>query len=234
MRISHQPGYILHTRPYRESSLLIDIFTRGYGRTTLLAKGIRRLNSRQRSAMMPFSLLSMGWAGRGELPVLTQAEHDGPVRNLTGLQLLCGFYANELVSRLLHQHDPHPALFDAYDCYLESLGSGVDVELNLRLFEKNLVGELGYAMELEHEADGRTRIDPDAHYRYVPTQGAVRVDVAEEGALTLRGATLLAFAQGALSSRADLIACKQLMRGIINHHLGQRTLSTRSLFRRIE
>lgn len=232
MRVSHEPGYVLHTRPYRETSLLIDVFTRTYGRITVLAKGIRQLNSRKRSAMMPFSLLSMGWSGKGDLPVLTQAEYDGPGKLLAGRERLCGFYVNELIIRLLHRHDPHVALFDAYDQYLCSLDREPDLELNLRLFEKKLLKELGYALDLEHEADGVTKIDPDADYQYVPTYGAVRIDRAGNHTLALRGATLLAFSEEKISARKDLDECKQLMRGIINHHLGRHRLHARSLFKR--
>lgn len=229
MRVSRQAAYILHSRPYRESSLLIDTFTREHGRVTVLAKGIRKLKSRHRSAMIPFSLLSVGWTGKGELPVLTQAEHDGPVVLLQGRQRLCGFYVNELLVRLLHKHDPHSDLFDAYSALLDILSNGMDVEMNLRLFEKKLLKELGYALDLEHESDGFTKVDPDANYQYVPTYGAVRVDRTTGNTLAVRGATLLALAREKLDKK-DLDESKQLMRSVINHYLGQHKIYARSLF----
>lgn len=231
MRVSHEPGYVLHTRPYRESSLLIDAFTRGHGRVTILAKGIRSLKSRQRSAMNQFSLLSLGWAGKGELPVLTQAEHDGRVNMLSGRERLCGFYVNELLSRLLHKHDPHDGLFDAYHELVGTLDQGVKyaIEVGLRLFEKNLLKEIGYAMDLDYESDGVTRIDPDAEYQYVPTHGVVKA-AGDSKVLTVRGTTLLALSEGRLDQEESLRECKQLMRGIIRHHVGQK-LHSRSLFR---
>ena len=230
MRVSRETAYTLHSRPYRESSLLIDVFTREHGRVTVLAKGIRKLKSKQRSAMLPFSLLSIGWSGKGELPILTQAEHDGPVPILRGQQRLCGFYVNELLVKLLHKHDPHVELFDAYHRLLDILVSGVDMEMHLRLFEKKLLQELGYALELEHESDGSTRIDPQAIYQYVPMYGAVRVDRTTSNILTIRGATLLALAREKLD-QANLDESKQLMRSVINHHLGQYRINARSLFR---
>ncbi|MDJ0957549.1 MAG: DNA repair protein RecO [Arenicellales bacterium] len=230
MRVSREAAYTLHSRPYRESSLLIDAFTREYGRVTVLAKGIRKLKSRQRSAMLPFSLLSIGWSGKGELPVLTQAEHDGPVTVLRGQRRLCGFYVNELLVKLLHKHDPHAELFDAYHGLLDILVGGVDMEMHLRLFEKRLLQELGYALELEHESDGSTRIDPQAIYQYVPMYGAVRVGRTTSNILTVQGATLLALAREKLD-RTDLDESKQLMRSVISHYLGQHRINARSLFR---
>jgi DNA repair protein RecO (recombination protein O) len=229
MRVSRQPGYTLHTRPYRESSLLIDILSRNHGRTTLLAKGIRNLKSRNRSATIPFSLLSLGWSGKGELPVLTQAEHDGPVNLLSGLERVCGFYANELLVRLLHKHDPHPALFDAYDVLLGALGKSGNVEISLRFFEKNLLRELGYALDLEREADGSAPVIAEARYQYVPTYGVVRVGDEGSGALTVSGATLLALSREELDDKNNIEECKYLMRGIIGHHLGRHQLRSRSL-----
>ena len=230
MRVSRVAAFTLHSRPYRESSLLIDIFTREHGRVTVLAKGIRKLKSRQRSALIPFSLMSVGWSGKGELPVLTQAEHDGPVIVLPGQQRLCGFYVNELLVKLLHKHDPHGELFDAYSGLLNILANGADMEMHLRLFEKTLLKELGYALELEHESDGSTRIDPQAIYQYVPMYGAVRVDRASSNVLTVRGTTLLALA-GEKLDKKDLDESKQFMRSVIGHYLGQYRINARSLFR---
>lgn len=230
MRVMHQLGYVLHTRPFRETSLLIDVFSRAYGRMTLLAKGIRRLKSRHRSAMMPFSPLSLGWSGKGELPVLTQSEHDGSVMMLGGRARLCGFYANELLVKLLHKHDPHADLFDTYHKLLSALRDGGHIEISLRLFEKSLLKELGYALDLECEADGVTRVRPDAQYRYVPMFGVVRAGEAGDDALTVSGATLLALAQEEFTDGKGIDECKYLMRSIIGHHLGSQKLRSRSLF----
>ena len=162
--------------------------------------------------------------------MLTQAEHDGPVVVLHGQQRLCGFYVNELLVKLLHKHDPHAELFGAYHRLLDILASGVDMEMHLRLFEKRLLQELGYALELEHESDGYTRIDPQAIYQYVPMYGAVRVDRTTSNTLTVQGATLLALAREKLN-QTDLDESKQLMRSVISHYLGQHRINARSLFR---
>ena len=230
MKVMHQPGYVLHTKPYRETSLLIDIFTRTYGRATLLAKGIRLLKSRQRSAMMPFSPLSMGWSGKGDLPVLTHSEYDGPVKMLSGRGRLCGFYANELLMKLLHKHDPHVELFDAYHELLDAIRAGDYIEISLRLFEKTLLKELGYALDLECEADSVTEVRPEFQYRYVPEFGVVRAGGERNGALTVSGATLLSLAREEFSDSKGIGECKVLMRSIIGHHLGAHKLRSRSLF----
>lgn len=231
MRIAHQVAYVLHRRPYRESSLLLDVFSRKHGRVTLLAKGIRQLKSRYRCAMIPFSLLSMSWSGKGELPVLTQSENEGPVTFLQGRQRLCGFYVNELLVKLLHRYDPHLQLFDAYHDLLGILNSGLDTESNLRLFEKRMLQELGYALELEHESDGVTKVNPDACYQYVPTFGAVRIEREAKNEQTLTGSTLLALSKERLADKQCRDESKQLMRTVINHHLGQYKLHARNLFK---
>lgn len=231
MRVSHQAAYVLHRRPYRESSLLLDVFSRKYGRVTLLAKGIRQLKSRYRCAMIPFSLLSMSWAGKGELPVLTQSENEGPVAFLRGRHRLCGFYVNELLAKLLHRHDPHVELFDAYHDLLGILSGGCATEGSLRLFEKRMLKELGYALDLEHESDGVTKVNPDACYQYVPMFGAVRIERKATNSQTVQGSTLLALAGERLLDKQCLDESKQLMRTVISHHLGQYKLHARNLFK---
>lgn len=207
----------------------MEAFVRGHGRTTLLAKGIRNLKSRNRSATIPFSRLSIGWAGKGELPVLTQAEHDGPVNLLRGKERVCGFYANELLMKLLHRHDPHPALFDAYDELLTVLRANEKVEINLRIFEKILLRELGYALDLEREADGSTPVESGARYRYIPMYGLIRAPDDAKGAPTVSGAALLALSREEFADRISIEECKYLMRSIISHQLGRHTLKSRNL-----
>lgn len=229
MRVSRQPAFTLHTRPYRESSLLIDVFSRDYGRKTLLAKGIRNLKSRNRMATLPFSPLSIGWSGKGDLPVLTQAEHDGRVHLLKGKEQICGFYANELLVRMLHRHDPHPALFDAYEDLVNVLGRAAGVEIQLRIFEKILLRELGYALELEREANGSSPVQPGERYRYVPLHGVIRVRRDDGAGPTVSGSALLALSREEFKDKHTVDECKQLMRGIISHQLGRYQLQSRNL-----
>jgi len=229
LRVSRQLSYTLHTRPYRETSLLIDVFSRDHGRKTLLAKGIRNLKSRNRGATIPFSRLSIGWSGKGELPILTQAEHDGPVNLLRGRELVCEFYANELLVKMLHRHDPHPALFNAYEELLIALGTAENVEVSLRIYEKNLLRELGYALDLEREADGSAPVEPGARYRYVPMYGVIRAGRNDSGGPTVSGAALLALSREEFEDRRCIDECKRLMRSIISHQLGHHQLKSRNL-----
>ena len=229
MRVSRQSAFTLHTRPYRESSLLIDVFSREHGRKTLLAKGIRNLKSRNRSATILFSRLSIGWSGKGDLPVLTQAEHEGPVNLLSGRERVCAFYANELLVRLLHRHDPHNVLFDAYGELLAQLARGGELEIGLRIFEKVLLRELGYALDLEREAGGYSPVEPAARYRYVPMVGLIRDRGGEGDVPTVSGAALLALSRETFDDRRWAEECKRLMRYIINQHMGYQDLKSRHL-----
>jgi DNA repair protein RecO (recombination protein O) len=231
MRVNKEPGFVLHTRPYSETSLYVELFSRQYGRLTTIAKGARRQKSKFRGALMPFRLLSTGWTGRGEIPVLTLAEPAAPWVDMRGHGVLCGFYVNELLMRLLHRYDPHPALFEHYAGTMVRLQHGEAHEGILRLFEKQLLGEIGYAMNLDHEVGQRRPIEPGARYRYIPHLGAVPIDNERKGGVPISGAALQALRDGNLSVERDLRECKRLMRVMIAHQLENRPLHSRKLFR---
>lgn len=229
-RVSGERVHVLHTRPYSESSLLADLFTRAHGRLTVLAKGARRLKSRQRGALQPFRLLAAGWAGRGELPVLVQAEPVAGAVELRGDRRFCGFYVNELLVKLLHRHDPHPRLFDVYHETLLALAGAAQPEATLRLFERELLRELGFGLNLEHEADTRLPLRPEIRYCYLPARGAVRRYAGGAEDVTVSGAALLALAAGDLHGDETLRETKALMRTVLGYHLQGRQLHARSLF----
>lgn len=229
MRVAKQTGYVLHTRPYKESSLLVELFTREHGRLTVLAKGARRLKSRQRGLMRPFLLLMLSWSGRGELPVLTQAEALSRAHALDRGSLWCGFYLNELLVRLLHRHDSHAVLFDRYAGSLEALSENNHNEVVLRLFEKKLLSELGYALDLNTESNTGLAIDTHNRYRYIPVQGLVKSPNGESGNNdTISGASLLALANEDFADPRTLIEAKRLMRKVIGYYLGGKPLHSRA------
>lgn len=230
MRFSGEKAYVLHTRPYSETSLLTDLFTHARGRLTVLAKGARRLKSPQRGTLQPFRLLAVGWSGRGELPALTQAEPVAAPATLWAVRRYCGFYVNELLVRLLHRHDPHPRLFDAYHATLIALAGEASQEVTLRLFERELLRELGFGLNLECEADTRLPLQPDIRYCYLPARGAMRRDETGDDAVAVSGATLLALATGKLRDDQALRESKALMRTVLGYHLQGRQLHARSLF----
>lgn len=231
MRVHKEPGFVIHTRPYSETSLYVELFSRQYGRLTAIAKGARRQKSKFRGVLLPFRLLSTGWAGKGEIPVLTLAEPAELWSEIRGQSILCGFYVNELVIKLLHRYDAHPALFDYYADTMSRLRRGEAHESILRLFEKRLLGELGYAMNLDLEADRQREIIPDRSYRYIPHVGAVPEDNDHKGGVPISGASLHALRNEALADPRALKECKRLMRVMISHQLENRPLHSRKLFR---
>lgn len=237
MRIHQQPAYVLHHRDYSETSLLLEVFTAHHGRIGLIAKGARRASSRLRGILKPFQRLLIGWSGKGELAVLTGAEPDGPDTALVAQALYCGFYMNEVLLRLLHRHDPHDALFAAYQDALQRLHRDATNEAVLRIFEKHLLRELGYGLVLDRDIADNTPIEAQAIYDYTVDRGPQRLLHPElnrptEG-IRIRGASLLALTQESLGDAAALRDAKALMRAALARHLGDQPLHSRKLFRRV-
>lgn len=234
MRVQQQPGFILHHRNYSETSLLLEMFTSQHGRLGLIAKGARRPQSRLRAVLKPFQPLLIGWSGRGELMVLTGAEAEGPDLGLPGDTVYCGFYLNELIMRLLHRHDPHERLYQSYRAALIALARDQGPEATLRIFEKHLLGEIGYGLVLDRDVSDRSPISDDAVYDYIPERGPVRIAHPElhvklQG-VRMRGQSLRALANETLTDGRVLREAKQLMRALLAPHLGDRPLHSRQLF----
>jgi len=230
MRVQQQPAFVLHHSHYGETSLLVEAFTRDFGRLGLIAKGARRPRSALRATLTPFQPILIGWSGNGELATLTGAEPAGAVTELLGEQSYCGLYLNELLVRLLHRHDPHESLFDAYELSLRRLQIAEATEIALRLFEKHLLQALGYGLVLDREVSGNSPIAADADYDYVPDRGPVPAPAADDG-IRVKGASLLALALEHFTDPVSLHETKVLMRACIARHLGNRPLRSRSLFR---
>ena len=151
-RADNEPGYVLHTYPYKETSLIVEAFSRRHGRIALLARGARRPRSAMRGVLLSFHPLRLGWSGSTELGTLMSAEWSGALHHLAGRGLMCGFYLNELLLRLLPRDDAHEALFDVYADALSRLAGAMDFAAILRGFEKRMLAELGYAPLLEQDA----------------------------------------------------------------------------------
>jgi len=224
----NQPAFVLHSYPYRETSLIVETFTQGFGRVALVARGARRPRSAVRGVLMAFQPLTLSWFGKHELRTLKHAEWQGGQLPLSGGAMMCGFYLNELLLRLLPRDDPHPQLFTHYQEALHALGRGEPQPVVLRRFEKRLMQELGYAMLLEQEADSDTAIVADDTYFYEVERGPVRQS-ARQNSVQLRGRTLLDLARDDYSDPTTLAQAKQLMRALISHHLGSELLQTRQL-----
>lgn len=230
-RLEDQPAFVLHSYPYRETSLILEVFSRNCGRVALVARGARRPRSALRGLLMGFQPLTMSWFGKHELRTLHNAEWQGGQPQLQGTALLCGFYLNELLLNLMARDDPHEQLFDYYQQTLQRLAHEQDHAATLRCFEKHMLQELGYALLLEHEADSDRPIEADAHYRYVVEYGASRD--AEEG-LPILGKTLQDMAIDDYRDPLSAQQSKQLMRMLLNHHLAGKTLHTRALIKDLQ
>jgi DNA repair protein RecO (recombination protein O) len=230
-RMEDEHAFVLHTYPFRDTSIIVEAFTRRYGRVGLLAKGAKRPKSPLRAALLAFQPLALAWAGRGELGTLTRAESLGAARMLSGVAMMCGYYVNELVLKLLQRDDPHERLFDDYDRALQGLAAGEPTEAVLRRFELALLREIGYGVQLEYDAGRGTPLVAEERYAYWPERGPVVVEGSGKpaGALELRGKTLLDMARGDFSDPLTAAESKQLMRWLIGQHLDQRTLNTRQL-----
>jgi DNA repair protein RecO (recombination protein O) len=231
-RADHEPGYVLHTYPYKETSLIVELFMRRFGRVALLARGARRPRSAMRGVLLSFHPLRLSFSVSAELGNLISAEWAGALQPLAGQGLMCGFYLNELLLRLLPRDDPHEALFDVYACALKELSEGTLFPAVLRSFEKRLLAELGYAPLLERDAASRP-IDPDGLYAYEPERGPTPVNGARRDALVVRGKTLLDVAADDYSSPATREEARNLMRALIGERLHGQVLHTRTVLREL-
>ena len=231
-RVDGQPAYVLHSYPFRETSLIVEVFSRDHGRVALLARGARRPRSVLRGLLLAFQPLELGWAGKGEVPTLMKAEWQGGQPLLSGKALFFGYYLNELLLHLLPREDTHASLFAAYAAVLRRFADDLQ-EADLRRFERALLQELGYGLTLTHDAQGVV-IDPDAHYAYEIERGPVRLVRPGNSALSVRGKTLLDLADDALSDPATQAEAKQMMRALINHHTGGKRLETRKIFMELQ
>lgn len=228
MRVEGEPAFILHQRPYRETSSIIELFSRNHGRISVVAKGVRRHTKKAANAPMPFQLYVSGWSGRSDLVTLTQLEPEGKSARLDGDRLYCGLYVNELLMRMLHQHDPHEFLFSRYIQILELLETEESVQPSLRLFERDLLSELGYGLVLDHDIQNSEALDPEAMYEYVVDAGPRRQGVAPTSGVVVKGSSLIALSTGRLE-QADQAEVRSLMRAVIDSHLNGKPLHSRKM-----
>ena len=231
-RVDAQPAYVLHSYPFRETSLIVEVFSRDYGRIALLARGARRPRSLMRGLLMAFQPLELGWAGKGEVPALMKAEWQGGQPLLTGKALFCAYYLNELLIHLLPREDAHDRLFSVYAETLRRFARGLE-ESDLRRFECALLQELGYGLTLARDAQGLP-IDPEGDYAYEIERGPVRLSARGETTLSMRGKTLLDLASEDFSDARSLAEAKPLMRSLIAHYTGGRELESRKIFKEIQ
>ena len=235
MRVQDQPVYILHQRPFRDTSQILEIFSRDYGRLSLVSRGSRSPKSRLKAILQPFQALQANWSGRGEMPSLGRVEAVSIKRPLLkSAALPCAFYMNELIMRLLHKHDVHDDVFELYQNTLHVLASTEDLELELRLFEKSLLQFLGFGLCLDVDADSGERVLEDRNYHYFIEHGPVQVGSHPDSdrlALCIAGNSLLSFQSEDLSDKRVRKEIKSLMRYVLTYYLGNKPLKSRELFR---
>lgn len=225
-------GYVLHQRPWRNTSMLVEAFTADAGRIGLVARGVRRRRGNAQALLVPFQPLLLSWSGRGELHTLTGVEAERWRPAPSGPALLAGYYCSELVLRLLGRDDPHPEAFGAYERAIAELAAGVGPDAPLRRFELALLEALGYAPPLAVEAGTGAPVDAAVTYDYLPEQGARAAAGPEAGgAVRVPGAHLRALAAGALDDPAVLRSARRVLQATLALYLGPRPLKSRAVYR---
>jgi len=231
-KVDGQPAFVLHAYPFRETSLIVEVFSRDFGRVALLARGARRPRSVLRGLLLAFQPLELGWAGKGEVQTLMKAEWQGGQPLLAGKALFCGYYLNELLLHLLPREDAHERLFSVYAQTLRRFAEGLH-ESDLRCFERALLQELGYGLTLETDASGLP-LDAAGHYAYEIERGPVRLSRPGNSALSVSGKTLIDLAHDDFTDPRSLAEAKQLMRALIAHYTGGKGLATRKIFMELQ
>jgi DNA repair protein RecO (recombination protein O) len=241
LQIETQLAYILHSRPYRETSLLLEIFTKDYGRLGVIAKGVRTPKAKARGLLQPFVPLLVSCGGKGELLLLKTFEAADSVFNLKGRRLFCGFYLNELLMRLLHKEDPHVEVFLSYQETLMHLGKDATEQRALRLFEKALLKSLGYELPLIKEVETGQCVLEEQLYLFDPERGPLKIEGRQQdyrphqqnqkanGVGVFKGKSLLALDQEQLEDPQILGDAKRLLRQALALYLGTRPLESRKL-----
>lgn len=221
-------AYVLHARPFQESSAILECFTPCEGIVSVVARGIKRRRSRWFGALQMFLRVDIDWIGKTELKTLTQVEPTGFQPLLMGEQIRYGLYLNELTLRLLHRNDPYPTVFQYYHDTLTKMQRITDAvawEISLRCFEMQLVSALGYGLNAECE--------PDCLYAYEPDLGIVEVHDPKRSE-SFSGASLLALQNGLLETASQRLEAKRFMRQVLAHHLGGKPLESRKLFTKVK
>lgn len=229
-RIQNEPAWLLHHRPFRDSSQILDILSRDHGRLAVVAKGSRGAKSKLRGILRPFLPLQLSWVIRSDLGTLTGAEMDGAPISLAGDALLSGYYVNELILNLLHRHDPQPEIFLAYGKTIERLAGSQDVAPGLRAFELELLRMLGYALNLDHDTETQEPLGSQQQYEYRAEQGPVPVS-DREGPMVFTGAELDAIRKQQFKDPAVLRNAGSLLRNVIAYHLDGKELKSRKVLR---
>jgi len=233
-RVDFEDAFILHRRPFKESSLMLDLFTRTEGRVSVIAKGAKRSKTRagQQGLLQPFTPISISWQGKGELKTMVGIEPNGHPMHLSSLALVSGLYLNEILVKTLIIHDSYPKLFESYrktvyDLSLSESGS-FGIQAALRVFECDLLQSIGYAINFDEEAKTGENIDENLYYYYHPELGFY-VEPMPETEIKIKGDAIVALRQRAFGNMAQVKQAKQVMRIALHKVLGDKPLNSRKL-----
>jgi DNA repair protein RecO (recombination protein O) len=226
-RQDNQAVYVLHTYPFKETSLVVELFSKELGRIAAVAKGARRPHSTMRGMLQSFQMLSGTWSGKNELKTLHSLDWSAGLTLLKGETLMCGFYMNELLLRLLPREDAHENLFAYYQATLNTLSESQSLAITLRRFELKLLQEMGYAVPLLMDENDNAIIS-EKTYRYEAEYGACNLNTTKNG-VQLSGKTMLDMARDDYADSVTQSQSKQLMRYLLAHYLGDKPLHTRQL-----
>jgi DNA repair protein RecO (recombination protein O) len=226
-RISLAPAYILHHRPYRDTSRILEVISRDHGRLSLFARGVRGPKAKLASVLQPFQLLLLSWSGRGEAAQLTGAESADANPSVPAASLMASFYLNELLMKLTTRHDPQPALFDDYHATVDGLRRGMLLEPSLRIFEKRLLDTLGYGLDLATEAQTGKPVEPGEYYHFRPAQGLFPTVADAAGAVS--GHSLISLANEELQTARELEDSRRVLQAALAQCLEGRELTTRAV-----
>jgi DNA repair protein RecO (recombination protein O) len=220
------PAYVLHQYNYRDTSRIVEVFTNEYGRLTLFARGANGPKSTLRGVLRPFQRMLVSWWGKGEACQLVTAEIDGSVTNLAPNRLMSGFYLNELLLKLTERCDPHPEIFASYAACVQALCDGEIEEPALRRFEKHLLDDLGYGLELSRTGDG-ARVEPHGYYRFALQSGPQLCVAETPGAVY--GQSLADLQAESFGDARSLRDAKRVLRAAIDACLDGRALKSREV-----
>lgn len=230
-RVDLQPAFVLHQRAYRDTSAIIELFTYEHGRVAIVARGIKGGKKNITGSFQPFALVNVSWQGNGELKSFAGIEQKQAPIFFSGEKLISALYLNELLLRLLPKFDPYEDLFVLYQDILVRLASQDEIEYLLRIFEKSLLENLGYELNLMVEAETGEDVDPEQFYYFIPDQGPVKATLLQTGRQeSFKGSSLLSFAQNDFSLLQTLKDAKRITRLALRPLLGPRPLKSRELF----
>ncbi|KFN43746.1 hypothetical protein N790_10915 [Arenimonas malthae CC-JY-1] len=224
MRVLAQPAYVLHARPWRETSLIVELLSRDHGRVAVVARGVQGAKRHPlRAALQPLQHLRADFLPQGEMARLLQAEAVDAAPLLQGEALMAAFYVNELLLRLVPRQDPAPALYERYGELRAEFAAPGELAWTLRRFERDLLEILGYGLPLDEDEHGQP-VDPAGRYRLDAERGPVRDRSHEAGSTS--GAALLALAADRLPPPEQLLELRSALRGVLSAHLGPQKLKS--------